>query len=777
MTRSSRFLTLVAFLLLAPASIWAQRQSHTVVIKATRHVLAPPLSKRVPILSPAERLRSGPEEERLSAVTGFDGEHEMRLDGVEEEDDRVLERGIQEWHAIISAPDAVQQDSVSATSLSTTAGMNFIGVGAPGSTNACPNGFPSPDTNGAVGPTQFVQWVNFCYAVFNKTTGALQYGPVASNTFWQPLGSGPCYSHDNFDPVAQYDKLAGRWVMLMPVSAEPTYLCVAVSTTSDAVNSSWNLYEFPIPAREIPDYPKLGVWPDAYYVTYNQFANNSFVGAAACALDRTDMLAGNAAAAMQCFTNIGASYGALLPGDLDGTTPPPTGSPDYFLNFHNDYTSLDLWQFHVNWTTPSQSTFTGPTNILVAEFSGPCGDVTIQNLQSGGGACIPQTGTTQMLNSYGDRVMFRLAYRNLGAHQSILVNHAISTGSSVSGVRWYELRNTGSGFSLDQQGTYAPDSNSRWMGSMAMDKAGDIALGYSVSGSSMSPTIRYTGQVPTVDPLGQMEGEVDILSSQGITPASQSGYPNWGDYSSMAIDPTDDCTFWYTTEYVPAAGKHWTTRIASFSFPNCTGAHPAWTIANKASGGGPHATNLTVPSTGTGNLIAVALMFNGATSVSSISDNAGNTYVSAGARTDLSPWSVEIWYAVTSKPGATLITPTFAGSPTDVLMSEWEVSGLATSGPDAVNTSTGTVLSNTPGAAVTTTGTGDFVVSVIFAGATSFSGISSGNDFTDDFTVGGDGWAHITSNTSSPGSQQASWSTSNAVGKYLSSTVAFFAAP
>jgi hypothetical protein len=875
---SSRFLCLIVLVLLAGVSLgWAQK-SNVLVITSNKHVLAPALSKHTSISAETERMGSLAVEPGKGLLTRFEDEEEMSAKDRDEEEDRVIDRGATLRYSPMAAPDSVRQESAASATLSTTPGENFIGVG--NGANPCPNNFVSPDPNGAVGPTQFVQWVNFCFAVFNKSTGALEFGPAASNSLWSSLG-GPCAANDNFDTSAQYDKLAGRWVMFMPVTVNPTTLCVAVSTTSDAVNTQWNLYSFLVPSREDPDYPKLGVWPDAYYVSYNQFGLNGFVGPAACALDRTDMLAGKTAAAMQCFTKVGAVYGDLLPSDVDGTTPPPVGTPNYFMNFDSNYQSLDLWQFSVNWTNPSLSTFTGPTNIPVAAFAGPCGDDPIINLQSAGGACIPQSGTSQMLNSYGDRLMYRLAYRNLGSSQVLLVNHAVNPGVSgvISGVRWYELQNTGSGFTLFQQGTYAPDTSSRWMGSIAMDKAGDIALGYSVSSSSMSPSIRYTGRVPT-DPLGTMEGEYDILSSQGVTSASETGRPNWGDYSSMAIDPSDDCTFWFTAEYMPATGGHWTSRIASFSFPNCSGsqtpsftvsatpssqtvnpggsttytvtatpvdgfsgsvgltvsgcpsnttctfnptsvtippaqnstlsvhttsttpigtytltitgtsgstventsvtlvvasASSSWTLVNKASGGGPSATSLTVPATGSGNLIAFAVIFNGTTSVSSVSDNAGNTYVSAGARIFLSNFSMEIWYAKNSSSGATVITPKFAGATTFADMTEWEVSGLSTR--DVAATSTGTVASNTPGAAVTTTGTGDFVVSVIFAGGASFSGITSGNAFTNDFLTGGNGWAHLTSNSTNPGSEQASWSCSKPAGKYLSSTVAFLPNP
>ncbi|MFZ0297350.1 MAG: hypothetical protein WAM13_03275 [Candidatus Sulfotelmatobacter sp.] len=742
--------------------------------------------------------------------------------------------------------------------------MNILGMGY---------GFPGyslqgvvPDTNGAVGPTQFVQFVNESFAVFNKSNGSVEPYPstgtstvTGGNTLWQNLGA-PCSSRTNLDEIVQFDKLASVWVVLMPVFAN-NYLCIAVSTTSDFNNTSWNLYDFPVPANRMPDYPKLGVWPDAYYLTYNQGNDLVFVGAAACALDRSAMLTGAEAPAMQCFKNTSTSYGVLLPGDLDGTTPPPAGSPEYFLNFDGNDESLDLWQFHVNWTTPadswfgSSSTNSSPTNIPVAAFTEACGE-TIAELNYTTGACIPQDGTTQMLDSYGDRLMYRLAYRNFGTYQTLVANHTVTIGTSSSqtGIRWYELQNTGTGFGLYQQGTYAPDSSYRWMGSIAMDKAGDIALGYSVSNATMSPSIRYTGRLAT-DPLGTMESEIDILSAASITTSSRTNTYRWGDYSAMAIDPSDDCTFWYTTQYQTSGTPVWSTRIASFNFPSCTqnttltvnevgqgtvtstdsaisctngsgtcsavyttgssvtlnataasgwtfsgwsgscsGANPcqvvmnsnvsvtanfkantSWALVNKASKGG--VASLTIPATGSGHLVAVALIFNGKTSVASLSDNAtggSNTYVSAGARSTSGIWSTEIWYAVNSKPGATVVTPTLAAAAPQVQIAVWEMSGLSASAPDATNTSSGNLtLNNTPGAAVTTKQTGDFVVSIMLANTSDLSAITSGNAFTDDFATDGNGWAHLTSTSSAAGTYQASWYTASPSGQYCSSTVAF----
>jgi len=739
----SGFWVLVVVMFVAAASFsWAQAQKNTVVVKATKHAYAPPLSQVVPIAPGSGRLSPLPDDDAEPTSQGPRATSPVQ--------DAVLQE----------SPDTTLFSTLS--SLSTVPGQNFLGIGT--GLNSFVDQSPVPDTNGAVGPTQFVEWVNYSFAVFNKSNGSLEYGPAAGNTLWHTLG-GPCYTHNNLDPIVQFDKQAKRWVMMMPEFVSPFYLCVAVSKTSDAVTGGWNLYQFQIPSDLDPDYPKMGVWPDGYYVTFNQYNGSEYMGAAACALNRNTMLTGGAAT-MQCFTNIGVSYGSLLPSDLDGANPPPVGSPDYFLNFDANDQSLDIWQFHVDWTTPTNSTFTGPTNIPVAAFTPACA-----------AACIPQEGTKQQLNGLGDRVMYRLAYRHFADHESLLVNHTVDTGTSSSntGVRWYELQKTTSTFGLYQQGTYAPDSSYRWMGSIAMDKLGDIALGYSVSSATLSPSIRYTGRVPS-DSLGQMESEIDLLSAGSVAHGSQINYPNWGDYSSMMIDPTDDCTFWYTNEYQATTGYRWSTRIASFSFPSCTAPVP-WAVVNMTSNAGNPLTSLTIPANGSGHLIAVAMMFNGSASVASISDNAtggSNNYVSAGAKATLGGLSTEIWYAVNSKSGATAITPTFAGSPNHVEMTAWEVSGVSLSPPDATNTATGSVvLNNTPGPAVTTTQAGDFILSVLFAGNATFTGISSGNAFTDDFKTGGNGWAHITSNSSSVGTYQASWLTAAPAGKYCASTVAF----
>ena len=453
-------------------------------------------------------------------------------------------------------PDPVLQ-AAPGPSVSTTLFLNIAGVGN-GDYGFAPNAAP-PDPNLSVGATQVVQWVNESFAIFDKLSGALLKGPVAGNTVFQALG-GSCASNNDGDPIAQYDKIANRWILTQfSVSTTPYLQCVAVSTTSDATGT-YNLYSFNY-GTQFPDYPKLGVWPDAYYITFNIFNNGrTFAGSKLCAYDRAAMLAG-APATQQCF-QLSTSFGGVLPGDLDGATLPLAGAPAPFINFGSN--SLNLWRFHVDFANPANTTLTGPFNVPVAAFTPACG----------GGTCIPQPGTKNQLDSLADRLMYRFAYRNgtsASAAETAVVNHSVKAGgnkhSQAVGVRWYQISNLTSGTpTIFQQGTFAPDSDSRWMGSIAMDKAGNIAVGYSVSSSSTFPSIRFTGRVPT-DALGTMQAETSLFPGSG----SQTGnLHRWGDYSAMAIDPVGDCTFYYTNEYEKTSGSfNWSTRIASFKFPGC----------------------------------------------------------------------------------------------------------------------------------------------------------------------------------------------------------------
>lgn len=443
------------------------------------------------------------------------------------------------------------------TGLSTaaaTASANFDGVPVDPAYRVAP-----PDTNGAVGATQYVQWVNLRFAVFDKATGAMAAGfPKQGNAIWAGFG-GPCETNNDGDPIVQYDKAANRWVLTQfSVSTTPYMQCVAVSTTSDATGS-YRRYAFSY-GTDFNDYPKMGVWPDGYYITYNMFKRGrTFIGSMACAFDRDAML-GNSTRAVtqQCF-QLSSSYAGLLPSDLDGATAPPAGTPNLLLNFGTN--SLRVWKFHVDWTNSANTTLTGPATINVAAFSRACS----------GGTCIPQAGTTNQLDSLADRLMYRLAYRNFGDHEALVVNHSVASGS-VSGIRWYELRNqTGATMSSStpvvyQQGTFQPDSTWRWMGSMAMDKVGNIAVGYSTSSSALRPSIRFAFRAPT-DPAGVLGNESFVHDGTGVQTGT---LHRWGDYSSISLDPVDDCTMWYTTEYLSANGSYnWSTRIASFKLGTC----------------------------------------------------------------------------------------------------------------------------------------------------------------------------------------------------------------
>jgi len=431
--------------------------------------------------------------------------------------------------------------------LSPVLSQSFEGLGQ-GQYGFSVTGAP-PDTDGAAGDTQYVQWVNTSFAIFNKSTGALIAGPTPGATLWSGFGGG-CETNNDGDVIALYDKLAHRWVMSQfSVSTTPYLQCIAVSTTSDATGT-WNRYSFQY--TDFDDYPKMGVWPDAYYETFNMFAGGTtFAGADACAYDRTAMLNGQPATQV-CFQQ-SSSVGGLLPADFDGTTPPSAGSPNYLLYFGTN--NLNLYKFHVDFTTPSNSTFTGPAVISVAAFTPLCN----------GGTCVPQPGTTNKVDSLADRLMYRLAYRNFGSHESLVVNHSVSV-NGVGGVRWYEIQSPGTTPVLAQQGTFAPDSTYRWMGSVAMDQAGDLVVGYSKSSSSVYPSIAFAGRTPS-DPAGTLETEANVVSGTG----SQTGtLTRWGDYSAMSVDPVDDCTFWYTQEYIKSNGTfNWNTRIANFKFANC----------------------------------------------------------------------------------------------------------------------------------------------------------------------------------------------------------------
>src|SRR5258706_3533121 len=289
----------------------------------------------------------------------------------------------------------------SAASLAMPTSSSFEGMGA-GLSGFSPGGTP-PDTNGDVGPNHYIQTVNTSVTVFSRT-GSVLLGPESISTLWSGFGGG-CQTNNDGDPVVKYDKAADRWVVSQfAVSSTPYMQCVAVSTTNDPTGS-WYRYSYSFGNTNFNDYPKIGVWPDAYYISFNLFNGNTFSGGEACAFDRASMLTGAAARATQCF-GPKANDGGLLPSDLQGSTLPPGGSPNYFVDLQTS--SLNLWKYHVDWTTPASSSFTGPTSLGVAAYTALCG----------GGTCVPQPGTTQQLDSLADRLMYRLGYPHQGSYQS-----------------------------------------------------------------------------------------------------------------------------------------------------------------------------------------------------------------------------------------------------------------------------------------------------------------------------------------------------------------------
>lgn len=443
-----------------------------------------------------------------------------------------------------------------------TSMLNFEGQSAQDTRNIFGFAFVPPDTNGAVGATQFVQMVNVTIAVYAKSTGALEFGPVAIHTLWSgfgglcEFGGGTPDFADGGDPVVLYDHLANRW-LVSQLQFDSTFThtaqCVALSTSPDATGS-YNRYEFDYGAN-FPDYPKYGVWPDAYYNTINVFPGKKIAGAQACAFDRNAMLAGAPATSI-CFQQP-PTVTSLLPADLDGSTLPPAGSPNFLVGLA-DSTHLNFFRFHVDFNNPANSTFSGPTLIPVAPFNEICARANTVS-------CIPEPPSGEKVDGLSDRVMFRLAYRNFGDHESLVVNHTIE-GGALAGVRWYELRNPSAPF-VYQQSTLVDPNLNYWLGSIAMDKAGDMALGFSVSSHGLFPSIYVAGRGPD-DPAGAMSGPLVLVAGSGVQ--SSNSFKRWGDYSSMSVDPADDCTFWYTNEYYATSGIiNWTTRIGSFKFNAC----------------------------------------------------------------------------------------------------------------------------------------------------------------------------------------------------------------
>jgi hypothetical protein len=433
-----------------------------------------------------------------------------------------------------------------------------------------------PDPVGDVGPNHYVEMVNTAWAVFSKT-GTRLLGPLSLASIWAGFEVPDCQDNSG-DPVVLHDQLANRWILTQFTTLGPTfYNCVAVSTTADPTGSYFR-YAFSTGVN-FPDYPKYGVWPNAYFLTTREFApDDSFAGIGVYALERREMLNGkpDARAVSVLFPPGRTPWitgDGWLPSDLDGSVQPPDGSPNYIVGTQDDegpygapFDAINLFKFSVIWSATPKATFVGPTQLPVAEFDSdfPC-------KPAGSRSCISQPDTPRRIDilSYRQRPTWRLAYRNFGTYESLVTNQSVEARPGIAGARWYEIRSPGNQPVVAQQATYAPnDGINRWMGSIAQDKQGNMALGYSVSnGTDVFPGIRYTGRLNGDPPSTLPLGEGVIVNGGG---SQTDKFARWGDYTSMNIDPGDDCTFWYVNEYYAVtSARGWQTRIAAFRMPGC----------------------------------------------------------------------------------------------------------------------------------------------------------------------------------------------------------------
>jgi hypothetical protein len=450
-----------------------------------------------------------------------------------------------------------------------------------------------PDPVGDVGPNHYVEMINLVFAVYNKT-GTLLLGPVDTGTLWQDFAVEDC-TDPSGDPIVVYDQFTDRWLLSQFTTrglsdpSLPFYNCVAISQTGDPTGAYFRYafitQEDPDGGFFFPDYPKYGVWRDTYILTTRDFGSVDGYGISVYGLEKNKMVDGNPnARAVQFFLDsdvvpLNLIGDGLLPPDIDGKQKPKNNDPAPIVGTQDDgagyggtFDALNIWDFEVKWKATPEASLVLAAQLPVASFDSifPCAPTSRD--------CLPQPGITdpnQFLDilSYRQRPTWRLAYRNFKDYEALVTNQSVEAAPGVAGVRWYEIRRINGTYSLYQQGTYAPsDGVHRWMGSIAQDKKGNMALGYSVvNGATVFPGIRYTGRLSS-DPLGQMpQGEGVIINGSGVQTTTNS---RWGDYTSMNIDPTDDCTFWYVNEYYTAAGQAsstagWQTRIASFKLPGC----------------------------------------------------------------------------------------------------------------------------------------------------------------------------------------------------------------
>ncbi|MEI8005381.1 MAG: T9SS type A sorting domain-containing protein [Bacteroidota bacterium] len=415
------------------------------------------------------------------------------------------------------------------------------------------NSVAPPDCDGDVGPNHYIQVVNCHFSIFDKA-GNLLIGPVNNTAMFTGL-----YNNVNSgDAVVLYDEVENRWIFtqfsLPNYPAGPFFEMVAVSATGDPLGQ---YYRYQFQFTYMPDYPKLGVWPDGIYMSSNNFSGGGGVGTGAACFNKAEMYEGNPTARMVYFSLPSSNEAwAVLPSDCDGTYP-PLGTPNFFSWLANGH--IRIYGFHVDWTTTANSTYTQLVTIPVAAYSGYVQD-------------IPQKGTSFKLDAISGRLMFRLPFRNFGTHWSMVCNSTVNVNGHA-GIRWWELQNTGANpanWTIYQESTYSPDNNGRWMGSIAIDSLNNIALGFSLSGDNKYPSVYYTGRQVS-DPLNTMSvAEAAIIDGGGSQTCLIGGRPRWGDYSAMNADPVVPGKFWYTQEYykTSTASWAWWARVGAFAFGN-----------------------------------------------------------------------------------------------------------------------------------------------------------------------------------------------------------------